>query len=202
MKRSLLVLALVALASAITASATNVNFVGYSPTYTVLPTVSVDGFNFNQEGCCFMYVWPGAPNDPGTPLIFAAFGNGGYVEVDNGGTPFTLNNLDMTISWYDTNSSDTVNLVGNIFGGGTDTTTLILGQGLQVYNLDWSNLASFTISDVASGSGYWALDNINVNGVTPEPGTWLLLGTGLLGLVLLALGRKSSARGLMTGNLA
>jgi hypothetical protein len=193
--------ATVVLAASATANATNINFSSL-PNDTSISSVSVDGFNFNNNGSN-MYAYSGNPNDANQALIFSGSG-GSNVEVDEGGAPFTLNDLVMTISWYDGNATDTVDVIGNILGGGTDSTTLTLGQGLQVYDLNWADLTSFTISDLASSSGYWALDNLDVNGVSPvpEPGTWLLMGTGLLGLALFALRRKSSTRRLTAGNHA
>lgn len=200
-----LMAAAVILASGATASATNVNFSSFSPTGTPLPTISVDGFNFNDTSDIgYMGVFPGSPNDSGAPLIFNPLG-AGLVEVDEGGTPFTLNNLDMTLSWYDANPTDTVIVVGNVQGGGIDSTVLTLGQGLQEYDLNWTNLTAFGISGVVGGvNSYWALDNLDVNGgvVTPEPGTWLLMGSGLLGLALIAIRRRWSARNLTATNLA
>jgi hypothetical protein len=86
-----------------------------------------------------------------------------------GGGTFTLNSVDMTISWYDGNPSETVLVNGN---------PITLIQGLQTYNLNLTG-TSVTFSDLASGGGYWLMDNVVYNS-TPEPGTLALLGSGML----------------------
>ena len=143
-----------------------------------------------------MGVWIDNPNGNGTPsLVYDGFGSGGagVTMTKTGGGAFDLGSLDMTISWYDNLSSDTVNLVANLLGGGQTTETLSLIQGLQTYNLNLQNVTSVAISEVASNSGYWLMDNVNYNSsVTPEPGSLLLLGTGLAGIAV-AIRRKVTA---------
>jgi hypothetical protein len=120
-----------------------------------------------------MYVWDGSsPNGNGTPaLIFAGFGSGASMTMSlTGGGSFTLDSVDMTISWYDPNPTEVITVNGN---------PITLIQGLQTYNLNMSG-TSFTFSDLPSGAGYWLMDNVVYNS-TPEPGTLALLGSGVLG---------------------
>jgi hypothetical protein len=119
-----------------------------------------------------MGVWTANPNGNGTPsLIYTDFGGGRSVTMSlTGGGAFTLNSADLTISWYDNNTSDTVLVNGN---------PITLFQGLQTYNLNLTNVTSVTFSELSSGTGYWLMDNINYS-TTPEPGTLALLGSGVL----------------------
>ena len=105
MKHVLVVLSIILLASF--ASASTVDFVGY-PSYNVdQPVISYQGLTFTGTGI-FQYVWccnsPNAGTAPG--LIFAGFGNGGTMTMTKtGGGAFTLNSVDMTLSWYDTTNA-------------------------------------------------------------------------------------------------
>ena len=171
MKSVLLILSIALLAGF--ASATTVDFDSYSPTNTCLATVSSGGLDFNTGGFC-MGVWTGNPNGNGTPsLIYTDFGGGRSVTMSlTGGGTFTLNSADLTISWYDNNTSDTILVNGN---------PITLFQGLQTYNLNLTNVTSVTFSELSSGTGYWLMDNVVYNGgTTPEPGTLALLGSGML----------------------
>lgn len=157
------------------AGATTVTFDSYTPLDACNPAISTGGLDFNANVSCngsYQYVWDGSsPNGNGTPaLIFAGFGTGASMTMSlTGGGSFTLNSVDMTISWYDGNPSEVITVNGN---------PITLIQGLQTYNLNLTG-TSFTFSDVPSGTGYWLMDNVVYNN-TPEPGTLALLGSGML----------------------
>jgi hypothetical protein len=159
------------------AGATTVNFDSYTPLNVCSPSISTGGLDFNANVSCagsYQYVWDGSsPNGNGTPaLIFAGFGTGASMTMSlTGGGSFTLNSVDMTISWYDVNPTESITVNGN---------SINLIQGLQTYTLNLTG-TSFVFSDLPSGTGYWLMDNIVYNAsTTPEPGTLALLGSGML----------------------
>lgn len=158
------------------AGAATVDFDSYTPLDACSSTISVGGLDFTGNGinCSsnYMYVWDGSsPNGNGTPaLIFAGFGTGATMTMSlTGGGAFTLNSVDMTISWYDSNPSEMITANGN---------PIMLMQMLMTYSLNITG-TSITFTDVPSGSGYWLMDNVVYN-TTPEPGTIALLGSGML----------------------
>ena len=170
MKLALTLLTLTLLATF--AGATTVDFNSYLPLNVCQATISSGGLDFNGGYC--MGVWDGtSPNGNGTPaLIYDNFGGGQVVTMSlTGGGAFTLNSVDMTISWYDTNPSEVILVNGN---------PITLIQGLQTYNLNLTG-TSVTFSELPSHTGYWLMDNVVYNGgTTPEPGTLALLGSGVL----------------------
>jgi PEP-CTERM motif len=136
---------------------------------------SDEGLTFTSYGT-FLYVWGNnSPNSNGTnSLIFAGFNTGDYLAItQTGGGAFNVSNIDMSISWYDTNASETIYANGS---------PLILGQGIQTYNLNLNGITELDITGVPGNTGYWLLDNVNNATGVPEPASMLLLGLGLVGL--------------------
>jgi hypothetical protein len=174
------------------ARASSVDFNNYTPLDTTVPVVSYQGLTFTSNSL-FMGVWGNSPNDNGTPALIAGYGSSsnGVTITQTGGGAFDLDNFDMSISWYDGSSSLLVNVVATLFGGGTESEQITLGQGIKQYDLNLDNVTSVSVS--GDPNGYWLMDNVNANaGVTPEPGSLLLLGTGIAGLAA-AIRRKMRA---------
>ena len=174
------------------ARASSVDFNNYSPLDTTVPVVSYQGLTFTSNSP-FMGLWGDSPNGNGTPALIAGYGSStnGVTITPTGGGAFDLDNFDMSISWYDGSSSLLVNVLATLFGGGTESEQITLGQGIQQYDLNLDNVTSVSVS--GDPNGYWLMDNVNSNaGVTPEPGSLLLLGTGIAGLAA-AIRRKMTA---------
>ena len=178
MKKTLVVLAFVLLAGI--AKAQTVNFNSFSPLDTPFGSFSTGGLTFTSGGG-YMAVWDNSsPNSGGNNGLIYAFGSP-IVVTQTGGGAFSLDSIDATISWYDGAGSDTITLVGTGVTSGTDN--LILGQGLAPYNsLGFSDVTSVSISQLASGSGYWFISSLTRDTVSaPEGGAsllYLLLAAG------------------------
>ena len=147
---------------------------------------SDQGLTFTSNGT-YMYVWDGSsPNGNGTNAnIFAGFNSGdNEVITKTGGGTFNLDSLDMAISWYDANPSETITVNG---------APLTITDTLTTYNLNLNGVTSVTITGVPSNSGYWLADNISAG--VPEPATWavMLVGFGGLGVSMRRQRRKQAA---------
>jgi hypothetical protein len=112
-------------------------------------------------------------------------GGGSFYQTN--GNPFNLNSLDAV--WWDhyyTNPGESYTITGNFANLTTQTVTGFVASG--AFNnivLNWSGLQSVSFSaSTTTGSGWFAIGDINVSlsSPTPEPGSFLLLGSGVLGL--------------------
>jgi hypothetical protein len=114
------------------------------------------------------------------------------------GAPFAL--ISMDVSEWQTNQSyaRTVEVTGNLFGGGSVSTVLtlngdfndqLIGNYFQTFTFDaaWGNLSSVVLNGSGATSGnYYAIDNVVVGPAAttvPEPGTLSLLSLGSVFLV-------------------
>ena len=151
-------------------------------------------FNFNAAGwgvfssgaCCNL-------NYNGTAALYAdgdrSGSNASSVMSLTGGGTFSVSAFDAASYWN--GATGTLNVIGNIFGGGTVSASFGVNSTFQSFSLTgFNNLVSLQFQDSASGGFLSApgfgVDNINLDpSAVPEPETYamMLAGLGLLGFV-------------------
>ena len=112
-----------------------------------------NGLTFTNNGS-YLYVWDASsPNSNGTNNnIFAGFNSSDYETITlAAGGKFNLTSIDLAISWYDNNPTETILVNGS---------ALTITQTLTTYTLNLNNVSSVKISGVPSNSGYWLADNV------------------------------------------
>lgn len=109
-----------------------------------------------------------------------------------GGGLFSLGSIDLG-EWNSGEQATQITVTGNLFGGGTVQSIFnldnILSDGVSnnfetfLFGPGWNNLVSVVFNATAgTGSLYWGMDNINTDGVVPEPGALALVGIGFAAL--------------------
>jgi hypothetical protein len=114
-------------------------------------------------------------------------GNASILMTAVGGGTFNISALDASVYWI--GASGSILLTGQISGGGSVTQTLNVGTPWASFSLSgFNNLSSLTFQDTTSGAFLVApgmgIDNMNVStgSSTPEPGTFVMFGSGVIGL--------------------
>jgi len=176
------------LLASISAHAALVTFNDFTPLGVLQTVISSEGLTFTTTNT--MAVWNAAStNSNGTPGLIDS---GGVVTISlTAGGEFNLESFLMTISWYNTNTSEPIPLTAHYSGGASATQTITLIQGLQPF---YVNLTGVTSVDVGSlGGGYWLMDNVtySTGAAIPEPGTFALAGALLALLALTRLRRRA-----------
>jgi PEP-CTERM motif len=137
-------------------------------------------------------------NDAGPNSVGTGYLNGTVSEENTGingfGSPasfssagtFTLNSFYMSAAWLD---GLTVRVVGRLNGGTVFSTSLLVDRsGPNLFVFNWSGInevyletsGGTPVPGLFSQTTQVAIDNIRVNETAvPEPGTLLLLGSGL-----------------------
>jgi hypothetical protein len=184
-----------ALCAAPSASALIIDFEGHpddgAPTifhqgYTF--TFAASGWGVFTDG----FVGGGAPyTHNGTTRLVAAGDNGGntgrvtFKPTDD--SAFNLVRFDSATFFPDIGNGQ-IEVIGNIEGGGSVSTTINITPTFTAYNLPGTfvNLDNVVVRTTISG-GYraepgFSLDNINVSAV-PEPATMAALGLGVAALI-------------------
>jgi hypothetical protein len=192
MKNNLIAMSLLfaGLAAPVSASATTITFDNGAGNWTLDATANSftdSGFTFTNNGSD-MGVWGGtSPNSNGTNNnIFAGFAPNDFEAITKtGGGTFSLASLDLAISWFDPNQSETITING---------TPLTITNVLTTYSLNLNNISELDISGVPSQTGYWSADNFVINtSAVPEPSTWAMMILGFFGVGFMAHRRRTTA---------
>lgn len=209
-KMLLAVAAVAALAAPVTAGAATITFdaiptpggngyfFGTGGGYSAVLT---DGFTFDTPSLSHGHVidspssCSGGCADNGTKYLGGDM-PGLIMTRSNGGT-FSLNGFDGAEAFTGLSVPTSIDLVGTLFGGGTVFASFALDgindslgglADFQSFMLSWTNLTSvyFTAPMGTAPGGWFGVDNIIVDAMaptpSPEPGTLLLLGSGIVGL--------------------
>jgi hypothetical protein len=129
----------------------------------------------------------------GTHLVLDDFLGASPLTISKvGGAPFALTSLNISDAHSQFGSARQVEVVGNLFAGGTVTRLLALnvdivdgvyGDYFETFSFDasWGSLSSIVLNGLGGrgGADYYAIDDIVVAPSTvPEPGILSLLGLG------------------------
>lgn len=180
----------------------------------VPPLSNITGGDLNSGGYFFdtseneshrVNADPNSADSGSTYLLFhSVVGNNTLTMSQIGGGTFRLNSALLAegrspASGSLSDNATSVLVTGNLFGGGTISTTIILdgivdGPGgvadfqLATFNPGWDNLTSVVFDGVGGNDGRMGIDNIIVN--VPEPSSLALVGIGILACAWRKLARK------------
>ena len=119
-------------------------------------------------------------------------GSANATTISQGGALFGLASIDISEVLRFETFARQVQVTGNVFGGGTVSTVLMLdavffeaiaANYFQTFTFDatWNNLTSVVLIGTGAPTAdrnYYAIDNVVVTSAVPEPGTLTLVGLG------------------------
>ena len=198
MRRSIAIGVLVLAGSIGSAQAATINFedVAVASGTEVFNSVDVisGGFLFDalNHSHTANRVW--GTDNGGTHLVLDDFLGLNPLTISQvGGAPFALTSLDISDAHSQFGTARQVEVIGNLFGGGTVSRLLALNVNIVdgvygdyfetvMFDAAWGNLSSIVLNGLG-GSGvadFYAIDDIVVgpSAAVPEPGTLSLLGLG------------------------
>lgn len=166
----------------------------------------VQGFRFanaSTSASGFGTACSGSVYYAGTTGLFDNTGGDVTVLTRTSGAAFSISSIDLAGLY--SGSAQSVTFIGALAGGGTVSQIFAIpASGLYpasasaftmfTFAPTFTNLAS--LSFAAQTEPYYQFTNVRLDqaaaAVVPEPGTWALLGTGLLGIGGAALRRRSA----------
>lgn len=110
--------------------------------------------------------------------------------------PFSFSSIGLA-SVYNNGTGGDVQFTFNHVGGGVDTLTVTLTDGvfgLQTFAFNEANLTSVVFTPVSTDGNWIQFDNVGVDGsvgAVPEPSTWAMMMLGFAGVGFMAYRRRT-----------
>lgn len=154
------------------------------------------GFNVASTGGLASWC-ADAPHYGGDAIFMDAPGTSGQLTKIGEGT-FTANSIDLAHVYFGSFGTQSFTFTGNLFGGGSvsETFTIAAQAGTPAFTTfafdpTFTNLTSLDLAQ--QDANYYQFTNVQLDAITatPEPASFALLATGLIGVAAVRRKRRS-----------